>query len=99
MIGMNTYRAISPLGVALHGTDVVELDLSAGEERDQLSSGHLEIVPRPYRVLTNRYAAGAAGEVVDLALPAEVEAALLGVHIERVSTPSTQAAKAAKQRK
>lgn len=80
----NTYRATSARGKALHGTDVVELDLSASEEADQVSGGHLEIVPRAYEVLSNNYSAGKQGVTVSLALLVEQEAVLIqGGHIER----------------
>jgi len=73
----NTYRPVSDRAKALHGSDDLELDLSATEEADALSGGHLEIVARPYKVLVNNYAAADQGETVDLALPVENEAALL----------------------
>jgi hypothetical protein len=88
---VNTYRAISDRAKALHGTDDVELDLSASDERDQLDGGHLEIVPRPYKVLTNNYAGGEQGETVDLALLVEQEAALIqGGHLKRVDKPASK---------
>lgn len=94
----NTYRAASPLGEALHGKDVFEAEFTAAEERDHLAGGHLEIVPRPYRVLSPRFAAGEPGDTVELALPVEKEAMLLGVHIERVDKPAKKAAKAAEKK-
>lgn len=90
----NTYRAVSDRARAVHGEDPFEADLSATEERDQLSGGHLEIVPRPYRVLSNNFAAGEQDAVVDLALPAETEAALIGGgHLERVDATKAPAKK------
>jgi hypothetical protein len=92
----NTYRPISDRAKALHGSDDLELDLSATEERDELDAGHLEIVPRAYKVLSNNFSAGEQGDTVDLALLVEQEAALIqGGHIERVDKPVK--AKAAKK--
>ena len=73
---------------ALHGTDDLELDLSATEEADELSGGHLEIVARPYKVLVNNYAAADQGETVDLALPVENEAALVAGGILERADPA-----------
>jgi hypothetical protein len=88
---MASYRPVSLRAKALHGDDAFEADLSAAEEADQLAGGHLEIVPRPYRVLSNNYSAGKQGDTVDLALPVETEAALiLGGHIERASKPTNK---------
>lgn len=96
----NLYRPTSDRGEAIYGTDDVELDLSAPDEADLVAAGHLEIVPRPYRVLVNNYAEGEQGDVVDLALPVENEAALVGGGIlERVDpekpkkTPAKKSAK------
>ena len=84
----NTYRPVSARAKALHGDDEFEADLSATEEADELAGGHLEIVARPYKVLSNNFAAGEQGEGVDLALLVEQEAALVqGGHIERVEKP------------
>jgi hypothetical protein len=82
----NIYRPVSERAKALYGTDVVELDLSASEESDQLSGGHFEIVPRQYKVLSNNFAAGKQGSRVTLALLVDQEAALIGVHLERVES-------------
>lgn len=91
---MATYRATSARAVALHGKDEFDAELTAAEEADQLSAGHLEIVPRAYRVLSNNYSAGKQGDVVDLALPVETEAALIqGGHIERVEDKPKPATK------
>lgn len=80
----NTYRPVSDRAKALYGEDDFEAEFSAADERDHLNGGHLEIVPRPYRVLSDNYTAGKQGEVVDLALPVEIEAALVsGGHLER----------------
>lgn len=81
----NTYKAISVVGEHYFGEGTVELDLSAAEEQDALSGGHLEIVPRAYRVLSDNYAAGKQGDTVELALLKEQEAALIqGGHLELV---------------
>lgn len=83
---MNRYRALTEAGVGLFGEGVVELDLSAVEESDWLASGALEIVPRPYRVLSGNYSRDGwplpQGAVVEMALPVELEASL-GDHLER----------------
>jgi hypothetical protein len=87
----NTYRAVSDRALALHGKDVFEAEFTPTEEQDHISGGHLEIVPRAYRVLSDNYAAGKQGEVVDLALLVDHEAALIqGGHIERASKPTTK---------
>jgi hypothetical protein len=89
----NTYKAISVVGEHYFGAVVVEADLSAAEEQDALTGGHLEIVPRTYRVLSDNYSAGKQGESVELALLKENEAALIqGGHIERVDKPAAKAA-------
>ncbi len=85
---VNTYKAISVVGEHYFGEGVSELDLSPSEEQDALNGGHLEIVPRKYRVLSDNYTAGAQGEVVELALLKENDAALIqGGHLERVDEP------------
>ena len=85
------YRPVSARAKALHGEAPFEADLSAADERDQLDGGHLEIVPQPYEVLSGNYSAGKQGDVVDLALPVEVEAALIqGGHIQRATKPTNQ---------
>ena len=82
----NTYRPVSDRAKALHGDDPVELDLDAVAERDELDAGHLEIVPRPYRVLVNNFESGEQGSTVDLALPVDREAALVqGGIVERTA--------------
>ena len=87
----NTYRPVSERAKALHGEADFEAEFSATDERDHLDGGHLEIVPRPYKVLTNNYEAGKQGSTVDLALPVEQEAALIqGGHIQRADKPTTR---------
>lgn len=87
----NLYRAVSARAVALHGDKDFEAELMPAEEQDQLTAGHLEIVPRPYEVLSNNYEPGKQGDVVDLALVVEQEAALIeGGHIKRAEKPTTK---------
>ena len=94
---MNTYKATSPAAEAAFDKGIFERDFTASEEKDWLDSGLLELVPRTYRVLSNNYAAGEQGDLVELALLKENEAALIqGGHIERVDKP--KAAKAAEKK-
>lgn len=87
----NLYSPISARAKALHGDKPFEADLSVLDERDELAGGHLEIVPRPYEVLSNNFAAGKQGDVVDLALVVEHEAALTaGGHIQRAKSATTK---------
>lgn len=87
-----TYRAVSARAKLLHGKDDFEAEFSAAEEADHIGAGHLEIVPRTYEVLSNNFAAGEQGEVVELALPKENEAALIeGGHLKRVNKPAKKA--------
>lgn len=99
----NTYKAASVVGEHYFGGGVSELDLSPSEERDALDGGHLEIVPRKYRVLSDNYSAGKQGAVVELALLKEIEAALIqGGHLERADALKESPAEpkpAAKQQK
>lgn len=82
----NTYRAVSGYGTATFGEEVFEAEFSAVEEKDNVGGGHVEIVPRKYRVLSNNYEAAPQGETFDGALLVEQEAALIqGGHIERVT--------------
>jgi hypothetical protein len=93
----NTYRPVSDRAKALEGDKPFEADYTPGEERDQLDGGHLEIVPRPYKVLVNNFAAGEQGDTVDLALLVEEEGALLaGGILERSDPPKKTAKKAGK---
>jgi len=86
----NIYRAVSDRGLALYGEDAFEAEFSVTEEADALASGHLEIVPRKYKVLSNNYDAGKQGATVEAALLVELEAALIaGGHLERVDKPDT----------
>jgi hypothetical protein len=81
----NKYRPVSVVGKATYGEEEFEADLSASEELDALSGGHLELVPRTYRVLSDNYTAAGQGETFLAVYPVENEAALIsGGHIERV---------------
>lgn len=81
----NTYKATSPAAVAAYADGVFEHEFTPTEEQDVLNSGLLELVPRKYRVLSNNYAAGKQGDVIELALLKEIEAAhVSGGHLERV---------------
>ncbi len=82
---MSTYRPVSEYGKAVYGVDDFDADFTAVEERDMVGNGHLEIVPRAYTVTSDNYADGQRGDVVELALPVETEAALIfGGHLEPV---------------
>ena len=86
----NIYRPVSDRAKAQYGSDDVERDLSAADESDMLAAGHLEIVPRPYKILVNNYEAGDQGDTVDLALRVDQEAALVsGGILERVEAKKT----------
>ena len=92
----NTYKATSVVGEHYYGNG--ELDLSSDAEKDAISGGHLEIVPRSYRVLSDNYAAGKQGELVELALLKEHEQALIqGGHLVRVDKPAAKAAQKKEQ--
>jgi hypothetical protein len=86
----NTYRAISDRARAIHGEGVLELNLSPSQEADDLNGGHLEIVPRAYRALSDNFAAAEQGKTFKGVFLVENEAALIqGGHIERVTQPKT----------
>jgi hypothetical protein len=96
---INTYKATDEYGRAIFGEDVFDADFAAGEEKDHLDGGHLEIVPRNYTVLSDNFSGGAKGETYSAALLKEIEAALIaGGHIARVSDakPAVKKAAAAK---
>jgi hypothetical protein len=90
---MSTYRPTSDRAKALYGDDDVDLDLSATDEADALQGGHLALVPRPFKVLVNNYEAGVQGDVVDLALHVDQEAALVSGGILERAEPKKPAAK------
>jgi hypothetical protein len=95
------YKPVSERAKTLYGKDEFEADYTPSEERDQVASGHVEIVPSSYKVLSDNYTGGEQGEVIELALPLEVEAALVaGEHIKPVSgeKPKKAAAKKAAKR-
>lgn len=81
----NKYRPVSVVGKATWGEEEFEAYLSPDEERDAISGGHLELIPRTYRVLSDNYAAGKQGDTFEAVYPVENEAVLIsGGHIERV---------------
>lgn len=85
----NTYRAVSEYGKAVYPAGVFDHEFTATEEKDALDGGHLELVPRKYRVQSNNYAAGKQGDEVSLALVVEHEAILIaGGHLARVDKPA-----------
>ena len=98
----NHYRPLSERAKALHGDEDFEADYTAAEERDHLDGGHLEIVPRTYKVLVNNFTtdgqAVEQGSTVDLALSVETEGALLsgGVLERDDASPKKSAKKSAK---
>lgn len=82
----NKYRPLSVVGKATYGEVEFEADLSVDEEKDAIGAGHLELVPRTYRVLSDNYTAAAQGKTFEAAFLVENEAALIqGRHIERVA--------------
>lgn len=86
----NTYKATSEYGRAIYGDDVFDGEFGAVEERDLVSNGHVEIVPRTYLQLSRNYSAAKQGETFEAALPVEQEAGLiLGGHIERADKPAS----------
>lgn len=88
----NTYRTLTELGVHLYGEGVNDLELSVLDEKDALDNGHLELVPRKYKVTSTNYSGGKKDDEVTLALRAEVESALMaGSHLARVEKPAPKA--------
>lgn len=80
----NTYKAVSEYGRAIFGEHVFDGDFDAGEEKDLVGAGHLEIEPRKYRILSDNFSGGEMGSDVMAAYPMEIEAALLqGNHLRR----------------
>lgn len=95
-----------PFRIAPQGSDTdygvgdeFDADLTADQERDNLGSGLLEIVPQTYRVLTDtRVYDTAKGGTFKAALYQENEAALLaGGHIELVQEAAPKTPKEAKE--
>lgn len=90
---MATYKPASDRAKAIHGEEPFEADLSETEEADQLSGGHLEIVPSPYKVLAPWDGHG-AGETVELALDQRRAATLVNfLEPEEKPAPKKRAAK------
>lgn len=86
----NTYRAVGDRAKALHPEGVFDADLTAVEEQDALNGGHLELVPRTYRVLSDNFTAAKQGKTFEAAYLVDIEAALSqGGHIERVDPEPT----------
>lgn len=89
----NKYRPLSIVGKHLYGDGEFEADLSVDEEKDAIGSGHIELVPRTYRVLSDNYTAAPQGKTFQAAFLVENEAALIqGGHIERVDVPADKKA-------
>jgi hypothetical protein len=80
----NTYKPTSAVGEHHFGAEQFEADFTPAEERDWLDGKHIELVPRRYKVLSDNYTGGEQGELIEAALPVEIEAALIsGGHLER----------------
>lgn len=92
----NQYRALTPAARAAYSDGVFDHEFTVTDERDAITSGLVELVPRPYRVLSPNYSAGAPGDVFEAAFLVEIEAMLVaGGHIERVrrdASPTVDAA-------
>lgn len=95
----NTYRALNEAAEAAFTVGPFDHEFTVEEERDWVSRGALEIVPRTYRSLTDTKVFGVSSlddpPTFEAALLIEQEAALLGSHIERVD-PEPVRAKAGK---
>jgi hypothetical protein len=84
----NTYRSLDVVAEHYFGEGEFEHEFTPSEESDWLSAGHLELVPRTYRQLSNNYSAAEQGATFEAAFLTENEAALIaGGHIERVDDP------------
>lgn len=84
----NTYRSLDVVAEHHFGEGEFEHDFTPTEEADWLAAGHLELVPRTYKQLSNNYSAAKQGETFEAAFLVETEAALVaGGHIERVADP------------
>jgi hypothetical protein len=115
---MNRYRVVSappgwpenlPFRLGVPGSpedygvgDEFDKEFTIEEERENLSSGLLEIVPRKYRVIGDsevfEVKATADDPMFMAALPIENEAALIQAgHIERVDSESKSKAKGKKK--
>lgn len=81
----NTYQPLSVAAKSQYGDAVVSLDLSVMDEKDAIDGGHLELVPRAYKVLSDNFSGGPQDSEWLGALRVETEAALIaGGHILRV---------------
>lgn len=80
----NQYKATSAYGKAIFGEDVFDGDFTAGEEKDHLDGGHLELVPRDYEVTSDDFSGGPKGSMYTAALVKEIEESLIaGYHLVR----------------
>ena len=85
----NTYRAVSDYGKAVFGEEPFDREFTVSDEADHLNAGHLELVPRTYRVLSNNYSAAKQGGTFLGAFVVDHESALIqGGHIERADVPA-----------
>lgn len=93
----NQYRAVSAYGKAIFGEDIFDADFAASEEKDHLDGGHLELVPRKYKVTSNNFSGGAEGSEYEAALLKEVEESLVaGGHLAREDSAKKEKAAAKK---
>lgn len=91
----NQYKALSEYGRAIFGEDVFDADFSVVEEKDHIDGGHLELVPRKYKVTSNNFTSGVEGDEYHAALLKEIEAALIaGGHLVRDDSPPAKKAAA-----
>jgi hypothetical protein len=98
----NTYKPTSVVGEHYFGAEEFDAEFAPAEERDWVDAGHLELVPRTYRVLSDNYTGGEQGSEIEAALLVEIEAALVsGGVLERVDkkpAPKKPAAKKAAEK-
>lgn len=93
----NQYKAVSEYGRAIFGEDIFDADFGVSEEKDHLDGGHLELVPRKYKVTSNNFSGGPEGGEYRAALLKEIEASLVaGGHIMRDDAPPAKKATAKK---
>jgi len=87
----NTYMPISVAAKSQYGDAAVSLALSVMDEKDAIDGGHLEIVPRAYRVLSDNFSGGPQDGEWMGALRVETERALIaGGQLERIEAPATK---------
>lgn len=92
----NQYKAVSEYGRAIFGEGVFDADFAAVEEKDHLDSGHLELVPRKYEILSANFSGGVMGDEYEAALVKDIETALIdGGHLKRKDEKKPVAKKAA----